>query len=286
MLAIECSETAGSVALGEWTEAIGVTAMRVVAANRLDPAMRSARSLAPVIDEILRGAGWTPGGAVSDEAVSDRATENRLAAVAVSVGPGSFTGLRTGISTARMIAWALDAGLIAVDTRDVIAETVFHASACGAADSVPETLAVWIDAQRGQVVTAMYLGVGRCAAVDMADGDAKNIARWERIAVSDRPRAMDEVIRCDLCEDRDTTRTKQVGLAGTIFGRASVVAKLPEPLRSGIVAEPLRTPDAAAVLRIAARKMAAGEFADLRELRPLYSRPSAAEERIESLPAH
>ncbi len=48
---------------------------------------------------------------------------SRLTAIAVSAGPGSYTGLRIGISTAKGLCYALDIPFIALDTLDIMAQT-------------------------------------------------------------------------------------------------------------------------------------------------------------------
>ena len=72
----------------------------------LDPARRSARTLAPGIRHLLADAGWTP---------------RDVALVAVSIGPGSFTGLRLGVMTAKAFAYAVGAPVLGIGTLEVIA---------------------------------------------------------------------------------------------------------------------------------------------------------------------
>ncbi|TKC09027.1 tRNA (adenosine(37)-N6)-threonylcarbamoyltransferase complex dimerization subunit type 1 TsaB [Pedobacter frigoris] len=74
-----------------------------------------------------------------------------LDAVAVSKGPGSYTGLRIGVSTAKGLCFALDKPLIGVDTLQMMA--------AGFMQSRPEyegAICSMIDARRMEVFTAVY----------------------------------------------------------------------------------------------------------------------------------
>lgn len=79
--------------------------------------------------------------------------ELKLDAVAVSMGPGSYTGLRIGLSEAKGLAYALDIPLIGVNTLELMATRVMFST-----DSVdPDSLLVpMIDARRMEVFTAAY----------------------------------------------------------------------------------------------------------------------------------
>ena len=81
----------------------------------------------------------------------------QLDAVAISKGPGSYTGLRIGTSTAKGLCYALDKPLIAIST--------LHAMASGAIDHLnyskdkcdkPVLLCPMIDARRMEVYTALF----------------------------------------------------------------------------------------------------------------------------------
>ena len=76
-----------------------------------------------------------------------------LQAVAVSKGPGSYTGLRIGVSTAKGLCYALDIPLIAPDTLVCMASGVVASQM-----HLPENalLCPMIDARRMEVFTAVY----------------------------------------------------------------------------------------------------------------------------------
>lgn len=78
---------------------------------------------------------------------------NQLDAVAVSMGPGSYTGLRIGVSTAKGLCYAAEKPLIAIDT--------LHAMASGGkeiADSPSPILIPMIDARRMEVYAEIFDG--------------------------------------------------------------------------------------------------------------------------------
>lgn len=81
-----------------------------------------------------------------------REHEMELDAVAVSLGPGSYTGLRIGLSEAKGLAYALDIPLIGIDTLQLMAVGVMFNH-----DVDPGSLfAPMIDARRMEVYTAVY----------------------------------------------------------------------------------------------------------------------------------
>lgn len=73
-----------------------------------------------------------------------------VALVGVTAGPGSFTGVRVGVATAKTLAWALEAELAAVSTLAAMAADLL-------VDHPRRTLAVPVlDARRGEVFAAVY----------------------------------------------------------------------------------------------------------------------------------
>lgn len=68
--------------------------------------------------------------------------------IGVTIGPGSFTGIRVGLATARGLALASGKPVVGVSTLDAIARS---APAC-------DRLMVVLDARRGEVYTALYDG--------------------------------------------------------------------------------------------------------------------------------
>lgn len=77
-----------------------------------------------------------------------------LAAVAVSRGPGSYTGLRIGVSTAKGLCYAADLPLIGIDTLAGMAAGFVAAS--GGSPGVNTLICPMIDARRMEVYAAVY----------------------------------------------------------------------------------------------------------------------------------
>ncbi len=84
---------------------------------------------------------------------SSQVKNNQLGAIAVSIGPGSFTGLRIGLSTAKGLALALEIPIIAVPTLDGIAESYRRSRST----EQNENFCAMIDAKRDEAFYAFYL---------------------------------------------------------------------------------------------------------------------------------
>lgn len=72
----------------------------------------------------------------------------QLSAVAISKGPGSYTGLRIGVAAAKGMCYALDIPLIALDTLQILTQR--------AITEKPMYLIPMLDARRMEVYTAIY----------------------------------------------------------------------------------------------------------------------------------
>lgn len=90
------------------------------------------QTLLPMIDEICRMTEFDI---------------NNIDAIAVSAGPGSFTGLRIGSATAKGLGLALDIPLIHVPTVEAMAYNIYDTD---------KLICPVMDARRGQVYTGVY----------------------------------------------------------------------------------------------------------------------------------
>lgn len=127
IIAVETSGREGSVALARGGALLG--------GRSFSTRMQHARDLLPALDELYRGQGLSPGEA--DHCY-------------VSIGPGSFTGLRVAVAFARHLALARGVKLVAVPTLAVIARR------CRNMADAPKRLAVMLDAKRGRVFGAVF----------------------------------------------------------------------------------------------------------------------------------
>ena len=217
----------------ETTERIGTVAAlegdNLLIDLRLCQNQRSAESLAPGMLKLIQKVDWRP-------------TDVDL--VAVTIGPGSFTGLRVGLTTAKTFAYCVQAEILGVDTLEAIA--------AGVPDDV-KALSVAVDAQRGEVVAGSL---------------RRNKDGW--FAFSEAPRLVDvDTWLSDL--------SPNTVVAGPILRKIS--NRIPDDVR---MLEPRYwSASAAAVGRLAARQYAAGKRHSVCELVPRYSRRSAAEEKWE-----
>ena len=122
-LAIEAACPPGSIAVAE--------AGRTVCFRQLEDVRRTTQTFALVISDVLAEANWQP---------------HDIELVATTEGPGSFTGLRIGVTAAKVFAYAVQAKAIGISTLAVIARQA----------TTDGELEVVLDAQRGEWFGARF----------------------------------------------------------------------------------------------------------------------------------
>ena len=143
-LAIETTGKSGSVAV--------LRAGTVIRQATLPATPRTAATLAPTLAETLQ---WCQEHGCKPDFI------------AVANGPGSFTGLRIGVTTAKTLSYALNLPLVAVDSVAAVAATVLVQQSVLASDSereqdhaatgvAEESVLVGLNAYRGQVFTGTF----------------------------------------------------------------------------------------------------------------------------------
>jgi tRNA threonylcarbamoyladenosine biosynthesis protein TsaB len=169
--------------------------------------------------------------------------------VFVSVGPGSFTGLRVGVTVARTLAWSIGARVVAVPTVDSLALNALEARPC------PTHLAVLLDAKQFRVFAAAF---------ELRDG------------------ACHKLIDAQMAEPREFLSRCPKPLAilgeGIPYHRQAI-----DESGATVLPEPLWSPRAEHVYLVGKRMADAGQFTAGADLLPLYIRRPEAEEKWEKL---
>ena len=131
ILNIETSTTMCSVSLA----ADGVA----LVSRSINEGYSHAEKLAPFVDEVLKESGLKP---------------NQVDAIAVSQGPGSYTGLRIGVSLAKGLTYSLDKPLISVPTLQIMC---LHPEVKKQVNHHKDfVLCPMLDARRMEVYTGVY----------------------------------------------------------------------------------------------------------------------------------
>ena len=221
-LALETSGRHGSIALVHDGEAL--------ATERFDYGLQNAAKILPLIDGLCKAHHWTPGS---------------VRELYVSIGPGSFTGLRLAVTLVKTLAFATAAKVVAVQSVDVLAEN--------APDDARELIII-LDAKRGQIFTSRLV---------------RKRDRWEQIEAPHLDRLSDILVRA--------ARPVHLLGEGVPFHRDEI------PLGPDIiVTEPERwIGEAQVVARLGYQLAIRGEFTDPMKLVPLYIRLPEAVEKMD-----
>lgn len=151
LLHIETSTTMCSVALSEHEKLLGV--------KEINEGYTHAENLHVFIHDLLN---------------ETRVQPSDLSAIAVSKGPGSYTGLRIGVSAAKGLAYALNLPLISVDTLQVMSAQAAKTTGAGEGFFCP-----MLDARRMEVYTAVYDSkLNRLAEIQALIVDEHSIAQF------------------------------------------------------------------------------------------------------------
>ena len=232
VLAIDTAGSACSVAVG-----LGES---ILAHQRIETLYGQAEALLPLVDRVMRDAGQEPLG---------------LEIVTVTVGPGSFTGIRVGLATARGIALATGARLIGVTSFSAAAASAAHSNC-----SNPRLLLVAIESRREDLYIQFFdpAGdpLGRPAVVmPFALGDATSAAIGTRplLIAGDAAHRAAAALRqhrqVSLLEDPapGAVGTLQAGLRLLRLGKADdaprpLYLRPPDVTLPGRLGKPSRTP--------------------------------------------
>ncbi|GAG26688.1 unnamed protein product, partial [marine sediment metagenome] len=133
IMAVETSGRAGSVALATGSDILGE--------REFSGPMRHGAELFPAMAELLQASG---------------SQARQIGEVYISVGPGSFTGLRIAVTFAKTMHLANKARIVAVPTLDVIASNVIDFTGPNPPAKERQRLGVVLDAKRGQFFVAVY----------------------------------------------------------------------------------------------------------------------------------
>lgn len=223
ILALETSAKAVSAAITEDG--------KVLAAGYQDTGLTHSRTLMPIVEGLFKNTGFTT---------------MDMDAFAVSAGPGSFTGIRIGVSAAKGLAFAAEKPAVAVSTLAAMARNAAFAGGL---------IICAMDARRQQIYNALF--------------DAGNGEGLTRLT-EDRAIAL-----ADLAEElRDDVRPKTIvgdgaGLCREALEAAGISCRLAPPH--------LLMQNAMSVALEAEELAKAGGLVSAQELAPVYLRPPQAE---------
>jgi tRNA threonylcarbamoyladenosine biosynthesis protein TsaB len=231
ILAVETSGARGGIALADGGD------FRLIDEARLSEGLRHGRDLVLAAKTACERAGW------------DR---RRIDCVAVSIGPGSFTGIRIAVTFAKFIAYDTGAKVVAVPSLRALAEN---------APGDRQRIVPIVDAKRGGLFASIFERQDN--AVRAAGVSPRVFAPFE------------EVFGPALIEPEALAARLQAPAYilghGIVKGRAALSAFEFAPADLWDI-------QPGAIARLAFELAARGEFADPLRLEPIYIRPPEAQE--------
>lgn len=169
----------------------------------------------------------------------------QVGAIAVSLGPGSFTGLRIGLATAKSLAYALNIPIVGVPTLEALAYQLAGTEAL---------IVPLMDAQKKRFYTGFY---------EWQQNELKEVKPTEILGLGDLKQQLSELNR----------RVILVGEGAKMYGH-----EICEELGHCQMAQPhLILPRAATIAMAAMKRLKQNQTDDVMTLAPLYLRQSEAE---------
>ena len=225
VLGIETATLAGGVALIDET--------RLIAEYRLHVEVRHSERLLSTIDHLMTGSGIS---------LAD------LDGIAVSIGPGSFTGLRVCLATAKGLAFGIGKPLALVPTLEGMAAAFPYCKA---------PVSPWLDARRGEVYWGLF------------DYTGAALARLRPDAATSPEQVLDEI--------------KRLGREILFIGEGAIQyrEKIVEALGERALFPPPAShfPSSAAIAERGLFRLLKGETVSPEEAAPIYLRASTAESK-------
>ena len=221
LLAIDTSTRSASVALADGGQVVSVRAW--------SSPVNHSTELMPAVAQILEGRGVRPGD---------------LEAVAVALGPGGFSALRTGVSAAKGLCLAVGLPIAGIGSLDLEAYLFRHSGM---------TVCALLEAGRGEAASALISARGERLREDRISGSESLLDEIE--GVEDGPILF--------CGEALSGWEEEIGQK---LGRRAVLCHAPPSARAGSLAA------------LAWQRVAAGDSDDLDALQPEYLRmPSIGE---------
>ncbi len=247
-LAIETSGRNHSVAVSAAGEIVAKQDARWFLDNTSDingnQGPSSSSLLMPMIRSVVRDADVEP---------------RQIGLISVTDGPGSFTGLRVGVVTAKTLAFSFGCALVSVDTLRACAVRAMIRNQIGAG----RTIKAVINAQRGQLFAATFEVSAQSSAVE----GSLDCVPVTAAQIYDPNQWASEL------SGEDFVTGPGLKMAAGLIKDA--VVKMPT---LEVEQEAFRECDVETVAAIGEQKFHNGELASAWDLKPVYFRPSAAEE--------
>lgn len=209
---------------------------RILAHHTIDNGLTQSELLLPMAEDMLRGL---------------KLSFSDIELFATAVGPGSFTGVRIGVSLVKGLAFGRNVPCVGVSTIEALAENL---------SGIQGIIVPCMDARRTQVYSATF----RCDGVTLT-----RVTEDRAIALS------------ELAEELKEYKNEDIYICGDGY-KVARTALLSSGIELSNTPELLINENAASVARVAKRMYERGEAVSDAELSPVYLRmPQAERERLE-----